>query len=277
MSYVRPWAVVFSAPTTDGMVWLKVPAPGNVFEAGLYRLLLEEAPRNILKPIASDLESGWLLLPDGGPTVADSFRGAELVEKMTTALPQYAGLQRAMASKTNDMLGLGLFDLGPDSLPEKFERALATMPDTPRSLLEMIPRFEGWCRELAASPLGATVDHNDLHPWNILGLNRNHGTENTAIFYDWGDSVVAYPLGSSVEPISRVRQITGLSSGHQDVLRMRDAYLEVFDDILSRAESVTLIEKAWRVARAARAVVWGATQDDIQNYLDRVHSGELGI
>jgi hypothetical protein len=58
---------------------------------------------------------------------------------------------------------------------------------------------------------------------------------------------------------------------------MRDAYLEVFDEIVSGEEARELVQTAWRVARAARAVIWDGSQQDVDRYLDRLARGELDL
>src|SRR5262249_25060389 len=74
--HLRPWATVLSAPTTPGRVWLKALGPATAFEAGLYQLLRRAVPQRVLAPIAVDASRGWILLPDGGPPLADRLAGA---------------------------------------------------------------------------------------------------------------------------------------------------------------------------------------------------------
>jgi hypothetical protein len=278
LPYIRPWSAVFTAATSQGAVWLKVPAAGSEFEAGLYEILLQVAPDNVLEPIASETGNGWLLLPDGGPALAEIARGEALVDAMTRALPQYAALQRAVSDQSGALLQIGLTDMRTGSLPERFERVVMAMRPPPEPLVELIPVFEGWCSLLEDHPVAPSLDHNDLHPWNVLGFGSDGRLTGSApVFYDWGDSVVGHPLGSSAEPIGRVRLLAGLASDDPEVLRMRDAYLEVFDEIVSGEEARELVQTAWRVARAARAVIWDGSQQDVDRYLDRLARGELDL
>jgi hypothetical protein len=278
LPYVRPWSAVFTATTSHGAVWLKVPAPGSEFEAALYGILRQVAPDNTLEPIGLDTETGWLLLPDGGRSLAETATGDALVEGMVRALPRYAELQRAVVGRSGELLAFGLSDLRPDSLPERFERAVSSMASPPAPLVDLVPVFADWCHRLAGHPMEPSLDHNDLHPWNVLGFGSDGRLTGPApVFYDWGDSVVAHPFGSSAEPISRVRLLAGLGPDDPSVLRMRDAYLEVFDDIVSGAEAKELAQTAWRVARAARSVIWDGSDEDIGRYMARVSRGELDV
>jgi hypothetical protein len=244
----RPWSAVHSAHTDAGTVWHKACAPEVAFEAGLYALLAQTVPDHVLIPLGIDTERGWLLLPDGGPVLRDRPAPIE------TVLVAYAELQRALAPRVEDLLALGVADMRPQAMPARYDEALAKTglsPPVPRE------RFAAWCEELAASPGGASLDHNDLHSDNILP-----GDDGTVRFYDWGDAVVAHPFAS---------MLVGLGALPADqVTRARDAYLEVFSDLGPHAELVRTLELACRVAKAARALIWhrAASMSDNPDWRD---------
>ena len=99
----------------------------------------------------------------------------------------------------------------------------------------------------APSPEAASrsLDHNDLHAWNVLGAG-------TFRFYDWGDSVVAHAFASLLLPLTDVR-----NRADDDVaLRLRDAYLEAWSDLAPHAELVETLELAVRVGWIARSHTW---------------------
>ena len=274
--HVEPWSTVLSAETDMGRIWLKAMVPGTAFEIALYDLLVQVEPDHVLHPIASDEERGWLLLPDGGPSLAERLTGDELVSAMVGALPQYAFVQRTMTPTTDTIIELGLSDLRPGVLQARFRDALARLDGEPYAdrLRSLEGDFGQWCDVVSRSPLRPTLDHNDLHPWNILGGNPTlPGGTGSVVFYDWGDSVVAHPLGSAHIPISRVRRMVGLDAGHPDVLRMRDAYLEVFTDLVTGPDLIELFEVSCRLARATRAVVWDGSPEDVGRYLGDLDDG----
>jgi len=280
--HVRPWATVLTAPTSGGQVWLKAMAPGTTFEVELYDLLVSVAPEHVLLPIASDPSRGWILLPDGGVSLGDRpLSGSNLVEHMLIALPQYAALQRSTMPHLKTLLELGLSDLRPTVLPGRFDRCVETcVDDDIKGQLAMTqPTFVEWCHRLAESPVSPCLDHNDLHPWNILGISSAvpGSPQRNAVFYDWGDSTVAHPFGSALGSVSRVRRELRMDPGHRDVRRMSDAYLEVFDDMESRANMHDTLELACRVAKAARAVVWDRSEWSIRQYLEHAGRGDYGI
>jgi hypothetical protein len=101
--------------------------------------------------------------------------------------------------------------------------------------------FEAGLYELAASPVPASLDHNDLHQQNVLGAGPYR-------FYDWGDSVVAHAFAAMLVP-------SQVLAGPQ-LERARDAYLAAFADLAPPAQLVAELELACRVARIARTPTW---------------------
>jgi len=261
--HVRPWATVLSAPTSAGRVWFKAAGPGTAFEVGLYELLHRVAPDYVLPPLATDTARGWLVLPDGGPPLGERLAGPALVDAMETALPHYGSLQRALAPEAGTLLALGVEDMRAPALAERFDEALAAGaryegrdPDAYARVTELRPSFVAWCDELAIRPGPVSIDHNDLHPWNVLAgagdrLDRPR-------FFDWGDSVVAPAFASMLVCLGFVRDHVPDLGGDRAALivRLRDAYLGAFDDLAPHAEMVESLELACRVGKVARALTW---------------------
>jgi hypothetical protein len=236
---VRPWATVLRAPTAGGPVWMKAAGSGTAFEVPLYRVLAREVPERVLTPIAWDVERAWLLLPDGGPSLGEREAG---VDALIEALVEYGRLQRALEPAVGEMLALGVLDMRPAVMMERFNEAVAAAGGHPE-VEAMEATVAGWCERLAASPLPASLDHNDLHPWNILDGPR---------YYDWGDSVVAHPFAAMLVPLGYLRH----RFGDAQLARACDAYLGVFADRAPRAELVATLDTACRVAKIARTLTW---------------------
>ncbi len=262
--HLRPWSTCLRADTTGGPVWLKATSPANSFEVPLYRLLDAASPGRVLSPLAADEARGWIVLPDGGTSLADLERD-EVVDAMAVALPHYAELQRHIAPEADAMVALGVQDMRPPVMPDRFDEALDVVrayaarsgrdgdADTCDEVARRRPAFVELCDRLAGGPGAATLDHNDLHPYNVL---RPAGGDDV-VFYDWGDSVVAHPFTSMLVTLGFVqRHILGVGPDDPAVLRLRDAYLDGFVDLAPRAELVETLETACRVAKVARALVW---------------------
>jgi len=79
-------------------VWLKAAAPASAYEAPRYELLAEAAPDRILAPLAIDTSRGWLLLPDGGPTLGDRAEGRARAAGL--AAPRVDDILSPWASRT---------------------------------------------------------------------------------------------------------------------------------------------------------------------------------
>lgn len=243
----RPWASVGRVPTSRGLLWLKVAAPATAFEAAIYVQLAEVAPEHVLAPVALAPAHGWLLLPDGGPPLGQELEGDALVAALARALAAYGELQRAVAPRVDALLAAGVHDMRPHVLPARFDAALAAIADAPAQLAQRLralrPQVRDWCAQLAAAPGAATLDHNDLHPGNMLDGGRR--------FYDWGDAVIAHPFACLLMPLGFVSGELG-----RDPTPVLDAYLDGFADLAPRAELVATARLAIHVAKVARAHTW---------------------
>jgi hypothetical protein len=259
--HLRPWATALRIPTTAGAVWLKAAAARTRFEVALYELLAREVPEHVLVPLAADVARGWVLLPDGGAPLGERVPAGGLEAALCEVLPQYAEVQRALAPSADAILALGAPDMRPQVMPERFEQALeatagqAGRSDVHERLAARRDAVADWCARLAGSPGPISLDHNDLHAWNVLGAG-------TFRFYDWGDSVVAHPFASMLVPLTDVRNRVE----ERAALRLRDAYLEAWSDLAPRAQLVETLELAVRVGWIARSHTWlravgGATEE----------------
>jgi Phosphotransferase enzyme family len=265
--HLRPWATALRAPTTDGTVWLKAAGPGTAFEVGLYELLERVAPEHVLTPIAIDVGRGWIVLPDGGRPLGEALSGDELADALVTVLPQYGQLQRDLASHADHLLALGLADMRATVMPRRFAEALQVVGEyverrgepadreAYRRVAALGETVAAWSDELAAAPGPPSIDHNDLHPWNVF-TDAGDGP-GRARFYDWGDSVVAHPFASMLVALGFVQfHVLEAGPGDARLLRLRDAYLEVFSDLAPHGELVDALELACRVGKVARALTW---------------------
>jgi hypothetical protein len=248
----RPWSTVLRLPTADGPVWLKATTATARAEVGLYRILADRAPEAVLVPIARDDERGWLLLPDGGPTLRDE-AALHAAAGIAAALPVYAALQRAVAPVRAEVLATGIPDASPAALPQRFEEALAAtgLDDDVARRRALVAN---WASVLADSP-GAdlvTVDHQDLHPGNVLAPTATHGPR----FYDWGDAVLAHPFACLLVALGGLARTLGVEPDDAVVVTARDAYLDCFADLAGHDELVRTAATACRAAVVARALTW---------------------
>ncbi|RIQ23162.1 hypothetical protein DY240_12910 [Jiangella rhizosphaerae] len=182
---------------------------------------------------------------------------------MAEVVPHYAELQRILAGHVGDLLAAGLADMRPAALPGRLDDAVEAIgrflgrhaTDDDHAALRRVaaarPAVVDWCERLTAGTVPASLDHNDLHAWNVLTAPPARPR-----FYDWGDAVVAHPFASMLVTLGVFRSEFQLADDDPRVLRVRDAYLEVFTDLGPRAELVTELELACRVGKIARSLVW---------------------
>src|SRR5690606_6231927 len=107
--------------TSVGLVYFKACGHRNAFEVPLYSILVEASPARVVRPIASDGQAGWILLPDAGATFESCFEGDGLHAAFERVLPLYAQLQRDVAPHADAMLASGLEDMRPSVMPERFD------------------------------------------------------------------------------------------------------------------------------------------------------------
>jgi hypothetical protein len=252
---------VLRVPTDGGLVWLKATAHQTAFEVPLYALLTATVPSRVLHPIAEDADRGWLLLPDGGRSLADALPEADAVAVLEQVLPEYGALQVTLAAHLPALEAAGLDDMRPARMSERFDLTLelagrgASSDDREalQSLMRFRPVYEDWVAELAASPVPASIDHNDLHAANILlPLAATAG----ARFYDWGDAVVSHPFASMLHGLGWLPPHLGVPWTDPRIERIRDAYLAPFAAFGSPAELVRTLDLACRVGKVARSISW---------------------
>jgi hypothetical protein len=262
-SHLRLWSTVLRAPTDAGTVWLKAPGPETAFEVPLYGLLAQVAPSWVLVPLATDVERGWLLLPDGGTPLGEQVAADDLPAAVAEVIPHYAELQRELSTHVAELLSFGLADMRPPMLPERLDGAVEAVgaylgrhaTDDDREVLRRAaaarPIVEDWCDRLASGVVPASLDHHDLHAWNVLVTPSGRPQ-----FYDWGDSVVAHPFTSMLVTLGFLRPQHRLADDDPGVRRVRDAYLEAFGDLGARDELLTELDLACRAGKVARVLVW---------------------
>jgi hypothetical protein len=270
---LRPWAGVWKVPSEQGLLWLKAMSPVTGFEAALYPLLVRAAPGAVLEPVAVDVERGRLLLPDGGTPLPEAVPRDELLAAMATELRRYGELQRAVAPHADALVALGVPDMRVARLPARLDEACAKVapwadahgtPDERATLARvaaMGDEVRAWCDALAALPGEASIDHNDLHPFNVLV-----GADGRRIVYDWGDSAVAHPFTSLL--VVREFFVRELRATPADLDVLRDAYLGAFADLGEHAALVRAVELACRLANIARALTWHRLLDGLDGMAD---------
>lgn len=228
----EPWSTVFRVPTVEGNLYLKQEQPLQAYEVPLTLALAERWPDRTPEVVAADLDRAWLLLRDGGTRIADSGDVAAFPE----ALRLYGELQVGELAHVDELLAIGLRDLRLATVAAAyepfFERDHGLEPDEVTRLLALAPRYRELCEELDAFGLPPSIQHDDLHQWNVYVRGSRVG------IYDWGDSSVAFPLWSWLKPLRAARDY-GV-----DPEPLRDAYLAAWTAVVGERRLRAALELA---------------------------------
>jgi len=254
-SRVRPWGLVLALPLVGGgTVWFKATPDGSA-EPILHQTLDAECPEHVAPVLAADLERGWLLLGDAGSSLGSDSE-AHGVEpcgdpRFRDAMTSYAVLQEEVRHRVDDLVGQGLPDARPHALPGVFDRLLESLgrcardtgDDDATALLARIGTARPLVVDLAAScaDRAGSVDHNDLHPWNVAA------SEGQAVYLDWGDAMAAHPYASLLVPV-RIGMTESRATGEALIA----AYAHGRDELVDPAEVLTVA----RLATIGRAWTW---------------------
>jgi hypothetical protein len=258
---LRPWSVTGPIRTDQGTVWFKANPPGSRFEPALMAALSRWVPGQVLTPLAIDAERGWSLLPDGG-VLLGTLPGLD-ARGWEEPLRQYAELQRAVSGRVAEMAALGVPDLRPARLPGHFDALLdsaevraqvgaaAGMTAAQYAALRALrPSLARWCERLAASAVPPSLDHSDLHDYQVFVTGGRYA------FFDWGDASIGHPFTSLLVNLRAAAARHGLAAGSAELGRLRDAYLEPWTGGRPEPELRQDARLAIRLGAISRALSW---------------------
>ncbi len=242
-----------SLPTDDSQVWFKA-VPENSAETVLHGVLAEEAPEHVAPVLGADEEHGWLLLADVGASLGDGVDEEEVGvlyagDPFREAMSTYARLQRTVSHRIDELVARGLPDARPEAMPQVFDRLHASLEqaavdnDDEHALdtLRRIRTARPLVVDLAARLDGfASVDHNDLHPWNVM-VGR------PPVFLDWGDAMASHPYASLLVPV-RIALMDSRASG--------ETVLAAYEQGMGEPLDLAALDAALRLAVVARAWTW---------------------
>ena len=278
--HVRPWSTVMLVATDEGRLWFKAAGPGTAYETRLLQALTTWGTPMLLAPLAIDPEHAWLLLPDGGIRLRDRLHGTAGVDEWLRILPAYAMLQRRLAAKSVALLELGVPDLRPVAMPA----LLAALVEDPTSglaepdrvrLRDLVPEYAEWCATLAAGGIDPTLQHDDLHDGNVFLGSADGVTIGDDRIFDWGDAVVAHPFGTLLATLRSIAN-RDATLGREDLLRLRDAYLEPWTADQPRTVLHETVRTALRVGAVGRAFAWQRALSGVPPEAHGEYAGAVG-
>jgi hypothetical protein len=259
--HVYPWSTVLRIPTTEGLLWFKANAELERFEAALVADLVGAVPDLIVELVAVDTDRGWLLMRDAGTPLRELGTDEQL-ERWRAVLPRYAELQLSMAPRAERLLALGVPDERLDGLADRFQRMLGdhelllldrpdgVSKDELAQLRAAVPEVRSMCTELVAAGIPDTIQHDDLNDGQV------YERDGRLRILDWADSCVSHPFHTMVVVLRAAAIQRGLVPGGPELLRLRDAYLEPFEEFASPGDLRGLFGLAYRTGTIGRALAW---------------------
>ena len=187
-----PWSTVWR--TEDGL-WLKKPKGMWRFEVPLTVALASRWPDRV--PEVVDHGEDWFSTRDAGTRIHEED------PLWLDAVRRYVELQQGEVAHVEEHLAAGVPDLRLARLPE-----LLADIEEPR-LRAFRPRFEELCDELASRGIPETIQHDDLHQYNV------YVRDGQTRIMDWGDSCVSHPYFSLVATLRHVPD-NGISRAFMD-------------------------------------------------------------
>jgi hypothetical protein len=181
----EPWSTVWRTP--DGL-WRKQCKGPWRFEAPLTVALASRRPDLVAELV--DHGDDWLLIRDAGTQIAEDDPLWPEVMRL------YAELQQEEAAHVGEHVAAGVPDLRLARLPGRYAQLLEEVDD--ERLRRFEPRFAELCAELAARGVPETIQHDDLHQFNV------YVRDGRPRILDWGDASVGHPYFSLVATLRHV-------------------------------------------------------------------------
>lgn len=182
----RPWGTVWRVERGGEVLWRKRCASIWRFEPRLTAALAARWPGLVADVV--EWGDGWMLTRDAGELIGAAS------PLWPDVLRRYAALQQGEAGHADEHVAAGVPDLRLTSLPASFPDLLEYAPEA----AGFEARFAELCGELAVYGVPDTIQHDDLHHFNVYG-----GTGGPRIL-DWGDSSVSHPWFSLVATLRHI-------------------------------------------------------------------------
>jgi hypothetical protein len=195
----EPWSTVWRVSVGRNVLWLKRCKGRWAFEPRLTAALAARWADRVPEVVAHDGDEAWLLTRDAGRQLLDD------PEPWPEVMRRYAELQQGEAAHVEEHVAAGVPDLRLARLPERY----AELMDRDDRLRRFAPRFAELCAELASRGIPETIQHDDLHQYNV------YIRDGQPRILDWGDSSVGHPYFSLVATLRHVED-AGISRAFLD-------------------------------------------------------------
>lgn len=252
LAHDRPWsrAVVHDVRHADShtegaggsrnageRVWFKANGIGTRHEPQLLSALASLVPDLVPEVLAVNAERAWSLTRDAGPTWRAAIPVTDRWPLWEDLLQRYAAAQLTLASDRTELLATGTPERSPATLPRQAADLIAELtllesdsgahpdahPDAhadsgglstadSEALTARLTAYGHWCRDLDASGIPSTIQHDDLHSNNVCSSGSatdrtTAGPAKASRIIDWGDASIGHPFGTLLLAIWSARGV----------------------------------------------------------------------
>ena len=256
---MRPWSTVLRVPTAAGPVWFKAGRAATAFEAGL--LLAARARRPPARARADRRRPGARLdaAPRRRSVAGRARRGGRARRRASPPRWRSTGGCSGRSRRTRrELLALGVPDMRPAVMPERFAEALRVVEAIGERTGH--PEAAAVCRRVASLERGVRVPTASGSPHRRC---RRASTTTTSTRRTSSATVATCATTTGATRWWRTRSrrcscrwASSRAARPSRAARARDAYLGEFADVAPYDELVATLELACRVAKVARVLTW---------------------
>jgi hypothetical protein len=264
---IRAWAAVYRIITPQGAIFIKACGESQRHEPALVAHLAKASPESSLPVLGIDEARGWLLLPDGGQTLAQLGLGTPaLFKAWAEVLPRAANLQRKLETDVSSLLAAGVPDKRINTMLARFEAILAdpdalaagaedglTLNDI-ESLRRLSGRLGRAFGSLEALAIPDTLVHEEPHERHIFVTQDGEGRRFT--FFDWGDACVGHPFMWAMMPLRDLAEDFPGEASNGQLGPLINAYLKTWENIAPRQTLESALGIAMIASCLTRAEMW---------------------
>lgn len=195
--YISSISCVLKIRLKDKNIFYKQVLKGLFEQEILFTKLLSDMSSNTPTVIDYDNEKGYLILEDFGTKTLWNFND---IETWCATIKKYAEIQKLAINNKDKLKTTNLFDRRVSNLTTIFKDIISNKDnlylgrphgineEEYKVLISLTPKIEALCKKLESFNIPNTIEHGDMHPFNIAMKNK------TPIFYDWSDCSYSHPF-----------------------------------------------------------------------------------
>lgn len=232
-------SVVLEVVASGGAAFFKAGIGLARHEAPLTAFLNHRYPAHFTAIVASDLGRGWMLTRAAqGPTLMVTRH----VGSWQRAFETLGRIQCRFARSVDELFEVGCGEQTLASLASRVDTFVQrwgeeeTVTAAQRHALNLAaPRWKALCRRGTPGVPGATLDHIDLHPHNIIV------TTSGPVFLDWDGGAIGHPFWSALVLLGYAERLVPEIAVARHELRA--AYLRPWTEFLPMSDLVSAFEQ----------------------------------